>query len=82
MHPEALLGGPLSRVETGDMVRVDPAKGRVELLDVDLDARTPAEMPVRTNLSGLGMNMFAPQRSIATDAESGASTLGDLDVFV
>jgi phosphogluconate dehydratase len=78
MHPEALLGGPLSRVETGDRISVDPANGTVTLLDVDLDARTPALGPVRQNLSTLGMNMFAPQRAIATDAESGASTLGEL----
>lgn len=80
LHPEALLGGPLSRIETGDLIRVDPAKGRVEVLNVDLAGRTPAIGPVRTNLSTLGMNMFAPQRDIATDAESGASTLGELDV--
>lgn len=80
LHPEALLGGPLSRVETGDLIRVDPANGRVEVLNVDLDRRTPAIGPVRTNLSTLGMNMFAPQRDIATDAESGASTLGELGV--
>jgi phosphogluconate dehydratase len=80
LHPEALLGGPLSRIETGDLIRVDPAKGRVEVLNVDLTGRTPAIGPVRTNLSTLGMNMFAPQRDIASDAESGASTLGELDV--
>lgn len=79
-HPEALLGGPLSRIETGDLIRVDPENGRVEVLHVDLDSRTPAKGPVRTNLSTLGMNMFAPQRDIATDAESGASTLGELSV--
>ncbi|WP_284388302.1 phosphogluconate dehydratase [Algimonas ampicilliniresistens] len=79
MHPEALLGGPLSRVETGDMIRVDPANGSVSVLDVDLSQRKAAEAPVRTNLSGLGMNMFAPQREVASDAESGASTLGDMD---
>jgi len=79
MHPEALLGGPLSRVETGDMIRVDPANGSVSVLDVDLAQRKAAEAPVRTNLSGLGMNMFAPQREVASDAESGASTLGDMD---
>lgn len=80
LHPEALLGGPLSRVQTGDMIRVDPAQGEVRVLDVDLESRTPAKGPVRTNLSTLGMNMFAPQRNIASDAESGASTLGELDV--
>jgi len=79
MHPEALLGGPLSRVETGDMIRVDPANGSVSILDVDLSQRKVADAPIRTNLSGLGMNMFAPQRAVASDAESGASTLGDMD---
>lgn len=80
LHPEALLGGPLSRVETGDMIRVDPAQGVVSVLNVDLESRTPASGPIRTNLSTLGMNMFAPQRDVATDAESGASTLGELNV--
>ena len=80
LHPEALLGGPLSRVETGDLIRVDPANGTVEVLGVDLESRTPAIGPKRGNLSALGMNMFAPQRAIASDAESGASTLGDLAV--
>jgi len=79
LHPEALLGGPLSRVETGDLVRIDPANGSVEVLGVDLENRVPASGPKRTNLSTLGMNMFAPQRAIATDAESGASTLGEMD---
>lgn len=78
MHPEALLGGPLSRVRTGDVVRVDPVNGTVSVLDVDLDSREMATAPIRKNLSTLGMNMFAPQRAIASDAESGASTLGDL----
>lgn len=78
MHPEALLGGPISRVRTGDVVRVDPVNGAVSVLDVDLDSREMATAPIRKNLSTLGMNMFAPQRAIASDAESGASTLGDL----
>ena len=78
MHPEALMGGPIAKVETGDMVRVDAGAGVVEVLGADLDARPPVLAPQRDNLSGLGMNMFAPQRAIATDAESGASTLGDM----
>lgn len=78
MHPEALLGGPLARVQTGDMIRVDPANGAVSVLDVDLDTRESAGPPTRDNLSALGMNMFSPQRAIASDAESGASTLGHM----
>ena len=79
MHPEALLGGPLSRIKTGDIVRLDPANGSVSVVDVDLSQRKAVEAPIRTNLSNLGMDMFAPQRSVASDAESGASTLGDMD---
>ncbi len=79
MHPEALLGGPLSRIETGDIVRLDPANGSVSVVDVDLSQRKAVEAPIRTNLSNLGMDMFAPQRSVVSDAESGASTLGDMD---
>ena len=77
MHPEALAGGPIARIKTGDLVRVDAGNGVVDVL-ADLDARDVAKAPVRHNLSGLGMNMFAPQREIATNAEAGASTLGDM----
>lgn len=82
LHPEALLGGPLSRVETGDIVRLDPANGMLDVLGADLDARQPTIARLADNLSGLGMNMFAPQRAIASDAESGASTLGDMAFMV
>ena len=81
MHPEALMGGPIAKVRTGDVIRVDPANGSVEVM-ADLSKRVPAPAPHRDNLSALGMNMFAPQRAIATDAEAGASTLGDMPFMV
>ena len=78
MHPEALQGGNIARIETGDMVRVDPENGSVEVLDIDLSSRKPAEQSPQSQHAALGMNMFATQRDIADDAESGASTLGDM----
>jgi len=78
MHPEALMGGAIARVQTGDIVRVDPENGSVEVLDVDLSTRTPSQQPPQPQHAALGMNMFAAQRAIATDAESGASTLGEM----
>ena len=81
MHPEALRGGAIGKVRTGDMVRLDASAGTVEVL-ADLARRDPAPIPQRENLSALGMNMFAPQRAIATDAEAGASTLGDMPFMV
>jgi len=79
MHPEALMGGPIARVQDGDIVRVDPLNGSVEVLGVDLDIREAATMPPAKNLSTLGMNMFAPMRAQAGSAEEGASVLGDMD---
>ena len=81
MHPEALVGGPLAYVETGDVIRLDAGNGSVEIM-ADLSGRTPAHAPHRENISALGLNMFAPQRAIATDAEAGASTLGDMPFMV
>ena len=81
LHPEALLGGPIAQIQTGDLMRVDPANNRVEVVDVDLSTRIAAVQPPQSQLAALGMNMFAAQRAIATDAESGASTLGDMPWF-
>jgi len=77
LHPEALHGGPISKIETGDIVRLDAGKGTVEVLNVDLNAREAAIMPPAQNLSTLGMNMFAPLRNQADNAEAGASVLGN-----
>ncbi len=63
------------------MVRVDPANNVVEVVGVDLSSRASATQPPQPQLAALGMNMFAAQRAIATDAESGASTLGDMPWF-
>ena len=62
-------------------MRVDPTNNRVEVVDVDLSTRIAAVQPPQSQLAALGMNMFAAQRAIATDAESGASTLGDMPWF-
>ena len=42
LHPEAYMGGPIARVQTGDVVRVDPANNRVEVVGVDLSTRDVA----------------------------------------
>ena len=81
LHPEALLGGAIAKIETGDLMRVDPENKRVEVVNVDLKKRTAAVQSSQPQLAALGMNMFAAQRAIATDAESGASTLGDMPWF-
>jgi len=81
LHPEALMGGAIARIQTGDLMRVDPENNTVEVVDVDLSTRIAAVQPPQLQLAALGMNMFGTQRAIATDAESGASTLGDMPWF-
>ena len=74
MCPEALKGGPLAFVRDGDMITLDATQGTVEV-DAELASRSPAPAPVHNNAS-LGMNMFANQRAVISEAEEGASVLG------
>lgn len=77
MHPEALAGGNIAKIKTGDIVRVDPLNETVDVVsDPDWLDRPLAETPKFKNLDTLGMNMFAPMRAQADDSESGASVLG------
>jgi len=81
MHPEAMLGGQLAKVRTGDMISLDPASGSVNVIsDEDWESRAPAAYPPQPQLSALGMNMFGPMRAVCTDSEMGASFLGDLAI--
>lgn len=78
MHPEALHGGAIAKIETGDMLRLDAFKGTVDVVTKDnWEARDLAPKPNFKNLSTLGMNMFEPMRARADNAEAGASVLGE-----
>ena len=70
--PEALDGGPLSRLCDGDIVRVCAVTGTLST-DADLDARDPAPNPVPEY--GMGREFFAMFRINADSAELGASAM-------
>ena len=75
VSPEALGGGPLSRVRDGDIVRVCADKGVLTVL-VDAsewDARTPAPAPPAG--WGTGRELFAFMRDGADEAEKGGSAM-------
>jgi len=77
MHPEALAGGNIAKIKTGDVVRVDPASETVNVVsDPNWLERPLAIAPKVKNLDALGMNMFAPMRAQAENSEAGASVLG------
>ena len=73
VSPEALGGGPLSRVRDGDVIRLSAEDGMLEAVGVDLAARDPAPSPPRP--AGTGRELFALMRFGADDAERGASAM-------
>ena len=70
--PEALGGGPLSRLRDGDMVRLCAVNGTLST-DADLSVRDPAPDPAPE--SGTGRELFGMLRHLADGAEQGASAM-------
>ena len=79
--PEALAGGPLSRVRDGDRLRVDAVAGTLEWLggadgDADFAARASAVLPDDAFASfSVGRGLFGLFRRNARIAEEGGSAL-------
>ncbi|PLK48537.1 phosphogluconate dehydratase [Uliginosibacterium sp. TH139] len=72
--PEALAGGPLARVQDGDVIELDAEAGilRLETAGTDFAGRTPAKFR-GTGQSGMGRELFAPMRAAVNGAEQGAT---------
>jgi phosphogluconate dehydratase len=72
--PEAEAGGPIARIRTGDMVRLDAVAGTVEVL-VDADdwnSRVPDNVDLGVHHTGMGRELFAMFRQSAVAADLGA----------
>ena len=79
VSPEALAGGPLARVRTGDLIRLDAVNGELEVLvdDAEWAARPLATIDAaqaEDNAHGLGRELFGGMRRNVTSAEEGAVT--------
>ena len=79
VSPEVLAGGPLGKVVTGDLIRLDAEAGTLEALVDPLEwaARPQAELPTElcdTNAHGLGRDLFGGMRRNVSTAEEGAVT--------
>ena len=77
VSPEAADGGPLARVRDGDLIRLDAAAGRLEVLVPEAEwlSREAASMPEQLRLAnglGMGRELFAGMRRSALTAEQGA----------
>ncbi|MGU3626632.1 phosphogluconate dehydratase [Comamonas sp. C24C] len=79
VSPEALAGGPLAKVQSGDIIVLDAPAGllQAELTEAEWQARPLATMPTElehSNHRGMGRELFAGFRRNALSAEEGACT--------
>jgi phosphogluconate dehydratase len=79
VSPEAAAGGPLAKVQDGDVIRLDGVAGTLQVLvsEAEWAARPLAEMPAElraANGVGMGRELFANMRRHALKAEEGACT--------
>jgi phosphogluconate dehydratase len=71
--PEALEGGNIGRVQTGDMMRLNANTGELEVMidDSEFEARTVPDAPKRSLT--VGRNIFTPFQQLVGRANEGAS---------
>jgi phosphogluconate dehydratase len=73
--PEAVDGGPIGRIQNGDIIRIDADAGTLEVLvdAVEFNARPLAIADLSNNSWGTGRELFATFRKLAGPADQGAS---------
>ncbi|MDE0854596.1 MAG: phosphogluconate dehydratase [Nevskia sp.] len=74
--PECLCDGPLAKVRSGDLIRLDAVSGTLEaLVDAAEWAQREAIAPsLEHNQHGIGRELFANARAMASGAEQGGIT--------
>ena len=75
--PEAIDGGNIARIKTGDMMLVDGLTGKLEVLvsEAELAQRELATLDMSQSYYGMGREMFGALRTQLTGAEQGACSL-------
>lgn len=75
--PECLAGGPLEKIQDGDIIHLDSYTGVLEARVPDdvLRGRLVPKPDLSRNSYGIGREMFATFRAAASDAEAGAVSL-------
>jgi 6-phosphogluconate dehydratase (EC 4.2.1.12) len=75
VSPEAADGGPLAKLQDGDIVRLDAVTGELSCLTEGFDARSPVQPDLSANQFGIGRELFAAFRAHVGPATSGASVV-------
>lgn len=79
VSPECLADGAIGKVRDGDLITLDAEQGTLtaEVDAAEWAARTTPEHDISRNGIGLGRELFAHARSVASTAETGASICFD-----
>ncbi len=71
LTPEAHDGGAISKIQTGDLLRLDAKKGELICLTNNLESRTPS---TKSNFAiHYGRELFVNARKLVSSSEEGAS---------
>jgi phosphogluconate dehydratase len=75
MTPEAVDGGPIAKIQEGDIIRLDAEEGTINFIgdEHEFTHRTPAREDLRHEHSGTGRELFATFRNLVSAADKGAS---------
>ncbi len=78
MTPEAMDGGPISKIRDGDIIRLDANEGTLQFIGDEREflSRTPATEDLRPQHYGMGRELFAGMRALVSVADRGASVFG------
>ena len=76
-RPRPRRAGAIARVRDGDMLRLDAAAGRLDVLGdpAEFAGRAPAQADLSANAYGIGRELFAAFRRNVGPAETGAAVV-------
>ena len=72
LAPEAANGGPIAKINDGDIIRLDAINGTIDVLNVDLASRTDAVADLSGNGTGVGRELFEVFRQNVGQVTEGA----------
>ena len=75
LSPEGAHGGPIAKLQDGDLVRVDAVSGTLDCLADGFESRTPVVPDLSDNQEGLGRELFTAFRDRCGLAADGAGTV-------
>ncbi|WP_371153473.1 phosphogluconate dehydratase [Jannaschia sp. 2305UL9-9] len=73
--PEALDGGLISKLQDGDVIRVDAAGGKLDVITEGVEDRAAATPDLSGNSHGIGRELFEVFRATAGRSDEGAGVV-------